>query len=1083
MNEPTNQTMDWSPGAREAQSRERFIGAWLQALGGAEPPEIDEILAAFGESASIDFRRDLESIDSLFRKRLTSGNGDSGFGGGAATVNFDRRADPTVNDAARAGTADTLNSDSAIQFDSANLIGEASGPAVAAAVSNDNSGKSNGNLGGAAHSEAAPPMSETVNLPSDDGPVDGVAATRALQAADLFAPGDPNAETAAYFGDDTPAVRKKRITPVPLPQAVAGYEILGVLGRGGMGVVYKARQPGLKRLVALKMILAGNHASSDDLARFRSEAEAVARLQHPNIVQIYEIGEDDGRPYFSLEFVDGQSLSSKLEGKPQSPRQAAEIIHVLAKAMAVAHAQGIVHRDLKPANILVAHDGTPKITDFGLAKRLEDEDGAQTRSGSILGTPDYMSPEQASGRIREVGPPADIYALGAMLYEMLAGRVPLRGASVLDTLQQVVSKEPVAPTQFDTKVPRDLETICLKCLRKDPAKRYARVDDLAEDLRRFLAGEPILARPVARGERAWRWCKRNPRVAALSGAVAALIVFWGASASAVAWKFKEKNILIASALDDAKKGWTEAENNLRVAEVNEAEAKHNAEDAKKGWAEAENNLRVAQLNEAEARHNAQVADEHAAQAETNADAAKEQHRKAVDLFVELGKHLEQRLQGRRSLLEKPELRGLQEELLGMVRSAMTDLAKEIESSNVTSFAMANTCFKLGELLFRFGHGEEALRQYAYGYKLVKQVVDDQPENDLARANLAVMLTQIGKMELELNDDARSARARFVEAHALQQAIADKPQNNSGHTQIDHHRLLSSYDIQTGIADLRLGQPAKARESFEAALAHREARCQAEDGNVEAKSYLSEAQYYLGVVSWHLNDLDATQDHFRKALTICHELAGQYDRDFSFLLDLAQIYGDYCDAKLRMGKPEDARRAVAKSLEFLQLVLDHDKESLSRQPLLAQTYERQALVAQRLGEADQAAKHFADARKLREDMLLVDPANQSWKMACALTLAHCGDHAAAALKAQEVLDKSPDNVGMLLQAARAWAVCASVAGEAAEKGAYRQRAIDALGKATRGEFRDPVLLETDAELSLLAEDPGYAAMLAEIKARN
>jgi serine/threonine protein kinase/tetratricopeptide (TPR) repeat protein len=1055
MTEPTNQTMEWSPGAREGQSRERFIGAWLQALGGGEPPEINEILSAFGEPPSVEFRRDLESIDSLFRKQLDAGKGNSRFGDGAATLNFDRHGDPTVNDALQNRTAETLNSDSQVAFDPAQLGVDAS-----------NSGKTRESLSGedasadgrAAQAESqAAAVGETVNLPSDaPAPVDGVTATRALQPADLFAPGDPNAETAAYFGDDTPAVRKnKRAVPVMLPKTVAGYEILGMLGRGGMGVVYKARQPGLKRLVALKMILAGSHASADDLARFRSEAEAVARLQHPNIVQIYEISEDEGRPYFSLEFVDGESLSSKLEGKPQSPRQAAEIIHVLAKAMSVAHAQGIVHRDLKPANILVAKDGTPKITDFGLAKRLEEEDGAQTRSGSILGTPDYMSPEQASGRIREVGPPADIYALGAMLYEMLAGRVPLRGASVLDTLQQVVSKEPVAPTQFDSKVPRDLETICLKCLRKDPAKRYSRVDDLAEDLRRFLAGEPILARPVSWTERAWRWCKRNPRVAALSGAVVGLVLFWGASASAVAWKFKEKNILIASALDDAEKGWNEAENNLHVAKLNEAEAKHNAE----------------------------VASEHADQAEANADAAKKQHSKAVDLFVELGKHLEQRLQGRRSLLEKPELRSLQEELLGMVRSAMTDLAKEIESSNVTSFAMADTCFKLGDLLFRFGHGEEALRQYAYGYKLVKQVVDEQPESDLARANLAMMLMQMGKMELDLNDDARSARAHFVEARALQQAIADKPQNNSGHSPIDHHRLLSFYDVQTGIADLHLGRPAKARESFQAALAHREAWVQAEPNNIAARSYLSEAQYYLGVAGWHLNDLESTQDHFRKALTICHDLADKFPNDFSFRLDLAQIYGDYCDAKLRLGKPDDARAAAAKSLEFLQAVLAHDPDFVSRQALLAQTYQRQGLVAQRRGEADEARQRFQDARKLREDLLLVDPANQSWKMACALTLAHCGDHAAAAQKVQEVIDKSPDNVGLLLQAARSWAVCASDTTDAAQKAAYRQRALDALGKATAGEFRDAVLLETDPELVSLADDAGYAMMLAEIKARQ
>jgi eukaryotic-like serine/threonine-protein kinase len=993
MIEPTGQTMDGSPQSRQAQSRQLFIDAWQQALRtGGEPPSIEPFLAAFNEPACVEFQRDLQSIDSLFRQRLSQEEVGTSPGDDGATMNF--IPDPTAN-----------------------------------------------------HSLV--PEDERVPL------VDAAQTTMAYPMGPLSAPRDPNAETRAFLGDDTPAARGKRLTPVPLPSNVAGYEILGVLGRGGMGVVYQARQPGLKRMVALKMILAAGHASEEDVARFRSEAEAVAHLQHPNIVQIYEIGEDEGRPYFSLEFVDGVSLAQQLEGKPQTPRQAAEIIHVLAQAMGVAHARGIVHRDLKPANVLVARDGTLKITDFGLAKRLEHEEGSQTRSGSILGTPDYMSPEQASGHSREIGPAADIYALGAMLYEMLAGRVPLRGASVLDTLQQVVSKEPVAPTQLDPKVPRDLETICLKCLRKDPLKRYPRIDDLAEDLRRFLAGEPILARPVSKAERVWRWCRRNPRLAVLSGALAGLVLVWGASASAVAWKFKEKNILIANALDDAEKGWSTAEKNLRVAQVNEAEAKHNAE----------------------------VAVKHADQAEANANAAKDQHRKAVDLLVDLGKHLEQRLQGRRSLLEKPELRSLQGELLEMVRSAMTGLAKEIEASNVTSFAMANTCFNLGDLLFRFGHGEEAMRQYHYGYKLVKQVVDNQPDSDLARANLAQMLMQIGKMELELNDDAVSARGRFVEAHALHQAIADKPRNNGNYSEIDHHRLLSFYDLQKGIADLHLGRPAEAKKSFAAALAHREAWVQAEPNNVRARSYLSESQYWLGIASWHLNDLEATQDHFRKALAICHELADTFPGDFSFRQDVAELYGAYCDAKLRLGKADDARIAAAKSLEFLQAVLAHDPDYVTRQALLALTYERQALVALRLGEADEARRRFEDARKIRDDLELVDPHNQSWKMASALTTAHCGEHVAAAKKAQEVIDKSPDNIGLLLQVGRCLAVCSAKATDANAKAAYRRRALDALRKATRGDYRDSVLLQTDSELSLLGDDGEFAAILAEIQARK
>ncbi len=304
---------------------------------------------------------------------------------------------------------------------------------------------------------------------------------------------------------------------------VAGYQIVEVLGSGGMGIVYKAHQERLDRFVALKMIRAGGGARPEDLARFETEAKAVAAIEHNNIVKIFDIGEQDGLPYFSLEYLSGGSLSQKIGGKPQPFDQAARIVETMARAIHVAHEHKVIHRDLKPANVLFAADGTLKITDFGLVKRLE-SDSKQTRSGSILGTPSYMAPEQARGESQSVGPAADQYALGAILYDLLTGRPPFQGTSVLDTLEMVRSKEPVAPAQLQPKTPRDLETICLKCLEKDVARRYPDVLALAEDLRRYSAGETILARPVSAAERLWRWCKRNRWVASLSAAVALLLL-------------------------------------------------------------------------------------------------------------------------------------------------------------------------------------------------------------------------------------------------------------------------------------------------------------------------------------------------------------------------------------------------------------------------------------------------------------------------------------------------------------------------------------------------------------------------------
>jgi WD40 repeat protein len=306
---------------------------------------------------------------------------------------------------------------------------------------------------------------------------------------------------------------------IELP-TIPGYELLQELGRGGMGVVYKARHLALRRLVALKMILAGSYAGEAQLERFRVEAEAVARLQHPHIVQIHEIGEHDGLPYFSLEFCEGGSLRQRLHDRPLDPHEAARLLEKLARAADAAHRQEIVHRDLKPHNVLLTADGTPKIADFGLAKKLDAAETQQTTSGSVLGTPSYMAPEQARGDVRRIGPAADVYALGAILYECLTGRPPFRAATIPDTLLQVLHDEPVPPTRLQPKVPRDLETICLKCLHKEPQRRYASAAALAEDLCRFQAGEPIAARPIGRLERLVKWCRRRPAVASLLTALA-----------------------------------------------------------------------------------------------------------------------------------------------------------------------------------------------------------------------------------------------------------------------------------------------------------------------------------------------------------------------------------------------------------------------------------------------------------------------------------------------------------------------------------------------------------------------------------
>jgi WD40 repeat protein len=377
-----------------------------------------------------------------------------------------------------------------------------------------------------------------------------------------------------------------------VPMAVAGYAVLGVLGRGGMGVVYKAEQTALRRLVALKMILHAEYAGEEERQRFQAEAEAVARLQHPNIVQVYEVGEHGGLPYFSLEYCSGGSLAQQLDGTPWQPKRAAALVQTLAQAMEAAHQAGLVHRDLKPGNVLLTADGIPKVTDFGLVKRLDV--AGQTQSGAVVGTPSYMAPEQAGGKQGAIGPAADVYALGAILYELLTGRPPFKAASVMETLHQVLHAEPLPVRRLQLAVPRDLETICLKCLEKDPGKRYASAATLAEDLRRFGAGEPVQARPVGLLGRLEKWARRRPAVAALLLVVAVLALVGG---TGILWALGE-----AVHERNVAEGETEkAQQAAMRAGKKEAEARQEAEEAKKARDQARWQTYVAEVGRAEAR--------------------------------------------------------------------------------------------------------------------------------------------------------------------------------------------------------------------------------------------------------------------------------------------------------------------------------------------------------------------------------------------------------------------------------------------------------------------------------------------------
>jgi eukaryotic-like serine/threonine-protein kinase len=580
--------------------------------------------------------------------------------------------------------------------------------------------------------------------------------------------------------------------------SVPGYEILGELGRGGMGVVYKARQLRLNRVVALKMLLAGEHAGPEAGVRFLAEAESIARLHHPNIVQIFAFGDCGGLPYFEMEYVAGGSLADRLDGAPRPARDGARLVETLARAIHEAHRLGIVHRDLKPANILLAADGTPKVADFGLAKWLDVETGL-TRSQLIVGSPSYMAPEQAGRGLAPVGPAADVYALGAILYELLTGRPPFRAATVMETLEQVRSDEPIAPTRLRPKLPRDLVTICLKCLEKEPHRRYATAGELAEDLRRFAAGEPIRARPVAGHERLWRWCRREPAVAALALALLAGLV-------GVATQ------------------WWRAEEHLKDA----LRQRRRAEEIAVRHFDANRALQAANESERTARRRAQG----------RFDAAM----RALGKFEEITKDA--------ALLREPRLEGLRAGLLQTALGFYRELQASLEddASPVARSQLAEAYARVGAVTWELGLTEEALAAYRRSLALVEQTAEAAPADPDVRSSVARAHAQIGFCFRTTGRPAEALQS-YEQARKIQEPLArDDPANSR------YQEVLSWTFSNLGVIHLELGHPDEAIRLHRRALATHEALVRDDPSNIRYRGDLGWCWRYLSLALAASGDL-------------------------------------------------------------------------------------------------------------------------------------------------------------------------------------------------------------------------------------
>jgi serine/threonine-protein kinase len=849
----------------------------------------------------------------------------------------------------------------------------------------------------------------------------------------------PSAPDGAADGasDTGPPEPVKRKPDVPQAAAPPGYEIIGILGRGGMGVVYDARQVSLKRRVALKMVTAGAHIGPAQRARFQIEAEAVAALQHPSIVQIYEVGEHDGIPYFSLEYVGGGSLERKIKRQPLPPRDAAGLVQTLALAMDYAHERGIVHRDLKPANVLMTADGLPKITDFGLAKRLDNSDSSQTQAGTILGTPSYMAPEQAQGEVKEVGTLADVYSLGAVLYQLLTGRPVFQGTTMLETLEMVRTQEPVPVRQLQPKVAHDLETICLKCLQKSPAKRYTTAGTLAEDLGHFLANEPIQARPVGRVERFWRWCYRNPGIAALTAAVFLLLATVAVTSSIMAVQIHREKAAAEEARDLAQKN---------------------------------ENLALRSKKEAEQARDLAV---------TQSGLALRAFRTLID-------------EAQKEIGDNPGMQALKGKLLETALEGLDKVARTDEDSRLLGQIMAGAYLRIGQLFQQMGQSDKALTQIQKCHEITSSLAARDPEGIVAQGNLATSYMALGEIVVERGDVLASLdyyqKALDLRKDLMGRPLGEDPDPKRRLEPVDVKMQLAESYTRVGVTYLKLGEPKKAGEYFQQALALRQELVDSAPtdtpAHVErARSFqldLARSHNALAEVGFRSRELSAAKENFEQALVVCDRVFRANPQKPLYKWDLANTLGNFGVFDVRTRRLDEAHTHYGRYLSLMQELADPDPKNAFYQRYLGLAYYRSATLARLQNDADAAHRCNEKCLQIREKLAAADAKSERRRIELMLVLPRCGQHAKAAEEAAKLRKSNSADREVLVEIAQCYAQCAAaVPGEPALARQYREKAHEALTQALAQGYKDLVILETEPDLDALRDQPTFRALLATL----
>jgi serine/threonine-protein kinase len=1058
---PMNETRDDFDGGRAGvhssladrinQVRERYEAAWMLVDRGKPEPTLQDFLGDSVEPERSILLQALSAVDRAQRGRLSQ----EATNGGAAT-------------------AETIVGES-IPNDFIPTLRENRGP-------NDQTVAPTGILPIDRH---APTMMPTeafgtmLDRQRDAGAEETVAPTAAFTRAGLTA-------GPAGMGDTQPldasGVTAEMVEPKPPPKKgrgsrelpkVEGYDILGELGRGGMGVVYKAHHQKLDRDVALKMVIAGAMASQDQLDRFILEAQAVARLQHPDIVQVFEVGEHQGLPFFSLEFVEGGTLHQKLGGKPMAPSKAAELTMILAGAMQVAHNRNIIHRDLKPANILLTAEGLPKITDFGLAKKMEG-DSQQTRDGAVMGTPSYMAPEQAWGRNDDIGPPADQYALGAILYELLVGHPPFVGASALDTLELARNTEPVPPTRIVPKIPVDLETICLKAMQKEIGKRYESCEALATDLQHFLEGKPIAARPVGKTEKAWRWCKRNPWVAGLSAAlVLAMLSATGVSTYA-AVSISHKNEEIGKQMTRAVKG--------------EKLAIQNAQAEKAARDRADLNERTAKRNERIAKRNEQIASAAKLEAEASLKKAKEakeladqQSAALLSTVFDVTKDVQEKFR------EVPALQEVRKNVLEIALRGANQVAGIASKSPERNKVLASIHMRLGDIFTETDHLDEARKEYQDAEGVIDELAAKNPDDlNFSKRFPAAVKNKLGDLEFRSLGNTESARHYYEQAlqHRLDLVSLDAKDEGAKLAVANSYGLLASVELQ-------LGNAPEAMKYYRKEMEWRGRLPEEVRSILEVQRQESGLEQKLGEAYVMLEDRGQAREHLERAFEIRDLIDKRNPGVPQFMRDVAR-------AEVRLGdfelidndEPAGALALYEKSLDISRKIVEIDPVSTIYKGDLAYVLYRVAATEARLGKSVPSAEHFAECLKLRK-ALAMNPSAKISEIDLVLAEARCLLHKEAAERMDSVLLKPPSDVGVWFQATCGYALCyaAALGGKPVESldpevretaKAYLTKALGSVKQAVDYGWKDMHALRTDPDLDAIRELPEYLEILRAAK---